>query len=122
MSISIYQNQVARLSKEKASLEQKRFQIHGKVQRLRTDVAKHNQEILKAGTPSLAASKKRQLETKGRELGRQLKAQADLETKIARKTQELLYAQKSLDRAEAQERKKRDSEEEKRRKEQKKHL
>lgn len=123
MSASTYRNTVARLRREKASLEQRLNQENRNLSRITTARNQILQSINRTSNMSLSTlnSKLRQIESKDKEYNRVHKKAADLENQIARKAQEIAQNMQRLDQAEQQEQRQKDAQEKRRRDEELRH-
>jgi hypothetical protein len=122
MSLDSYRSSIARLTKEKANLEQELAKERSKAARLQSDASSIARSITKNTSLSTLQSKQRQIESKQKDSAQCQKKIADLEGKIAGKVSDLVRNSKSLEKAEEQERKKRENESKKRRVEELRHV
>jgi hypothetical protein len=115
MSLSMYQNAVTRLTKDKADLEGQANRERGKIVRLKSEINSIARSITRTTGPSLRRQKEGQIERKEKDLLGAHDKLARMESKIADKAGELARNAQSLRRAVEQENKKQDSEDKKRR-------
>lgn len=122
MSISMYRNDVTRLTKEIADLRKNVGQENEKIARLNGDIVSIQKSLNGSGTSlSTFTSKMQQIASKQKDASNCQKKVADLEARISSKNGDLSRRLASLESAEAQERSKQEAEAKKRRDAEKKH-
>lgn len=109
----MYRNQLERLLKEKAALEDKRAAAVNDAARHREAASRARSSITKHTSESTAHMKERQALASEKKEGDALKKAARLESDVARKVQAINAAQRNLDRALESTRQKREREERK---------
>ena len=121
MSESMYRNQLERLVKEKAALEDKRAAAVSEAARHRDSASRTRTSITKSTSASMARMKERQALASDKKEADALRKASGVEKDIGRKVQAINSAQRNLDRAQEASRQKREREERKRREAEKRH-
>lgn len=111
MSVSIYQNKVAKLTTDIASLSKKLTAERGKEARKGGEITRIERSITKSTSPSSLRTKKNNADRLRQELAEVQNNASALQGKIANKTKELHIAQQRLQKEEARQDKKRRAEE-----------
>jgi hypothetical protein len=109
MSVSLYRNNIARLTKEKADLEKRFSDENKKIAGLQRDISTITRSITKSTSLSTLQSKQRQIESKQGALTQAQKKAAELTAKIARVVGDLNSNLQKLERTDDQGRKKQDA-------------
>lgn len=115
MSVTLYQNAVARLMKEIADLKGQVGSETQKIARLRSDISSISRTINKYTSPSQVNMKLQQVAAKENEIGKCMRKVAEVENRISTRLKELHRNQQYLEQAQDQEQKKRNAEAEKQR-------
>jgi hypothetical protein len=115
MSESMYRSQLVRLLKEKADLERKRSETRDKAATLVREVTRIADSITKTTSTSMASQKRRQVTEKQKKAAELEKKASDHETQIARKAAQIASAERGLDQAIKQRKRKEESERKKQR-------
>jgi hypothetical protein len=123
MSISMYRNDVTRLTKEIAELRKQVGKENEKIARLNSDIISIQKSLTRGSNISVSTlnSKMQQINSKQKDASQCQKKVADLESRIANKSGDLSRKLASLESLENQERKRQDDAAKKRREEEKKH-
>ncbi len=111
MSVSIYQNKVAKLTADIASLSKKLAAERDKEARKSSEITRIERSITKNTSQSSLRTKRTKTDRLGRELAKIQKNASDLQGNIASKSKELHVAQQRLQKEEARQDKKRRTEE-----------
>ncbi len=122
MSITMYQNNVARLTKDVSDLEKQAGDEIQKIARWQSDIVSINRSITRSTTLSMQRMKWQQVASKQDDIGRARKRLADIQSRLYMKLAELHRNQQSLQRAQEQEQRKQDAEAKKRRDEELRHM
>jgi hypothetical protein len=109
MSLDYYRSKIARLTKEKANLEQALAPERKKFAQLQSDINSIKRSITRNTSPSSQQSKQRQIDSKQKDVAQCQKKVGDLEVKISAKVAEINQNLQSLERADKQEQKKQDA-------------
>ncbi len=117
----MHQDKVVRLTKEKADLEKRSATEADKLTKLVAEIGRIERSMTSSTSSSTARSKVRQIEGKQKQAVQVQKKLADLHRKAAQKASDLNSAQRNLDRAAVQRRRKEDTETKKRRTEEMRH-
>jgi hypothetical protein len=118
----MYRSSIARLTKDKASLEKELAKEREKFSKLQSEISSILRSISNSTSASTRESKQRQINSKQDDLARRQKKIGELEGKIASKLSELNRNLDSLKRVEDQEQRKAESDAKKRREEEIKHV
>ncbi|MEG4808950.1 hypothetical protein QUA82_14690 [Microcoleus sp. F8-D3] len=121
MSLDLYRSKFARLTKEKANLEQDLASERKKFSQLQSQISSIKQSITKSTSSSIQQSKQRQVDSKQKDLAQCQKKIADLEARISAKVADISQTLKKLEQVEKQDQKKQDAEGNRRRDEELRH-
>ncbi len=121
MSLDLYRSKFARLTKEKANLEQDLASERKKFSQLQSQISSIKQSITKSTSSSIQQSKQRQVDSKQKDLAQCQKKIADLEARISAKVADISQTLKNLDKVEKQDQKKQDADGNRRRDEELRH-
>ena len=121
MSVESIRNIIARLQKEKATLEESLAKERENGRKKQSEINSINHSIKASTSASTLSSKRRQIEEKERQLSGYQKKIAELEKKVASKNADILRNLSSLEKTESQEQKKKDIEDKRRRESQLNH-
>ena len=109
MSLDLYRSKFARLTKEKANLEQDLASERKKISQLQSQISSIKQSITKSTSSSIQQSKQRQVDSKQKDLAQCQKKIADLEARISAKVADISQTLKKLEQVEKQDQKKQDA-------------
>jgi hypothetical protein len=121
MSLDLYRSKFARLTKEKANLEQDLASERKKFSQLQSQISSIKQSITKSTSSSIQQSKQRQVDSKQKDLAQCQKKIADLEARISAKVADISQTLKKLEQVEKQDQKKQDADGNRRRDEELRH-
>lgn len=121
MSLDLYRSKFARLTKEKANLEQDLASERKKISQLQSQISSIKQSITRSTSSSIQQSKQRQVDSKQKDLAQCQKKIADLEAKISAKVADISQTLKKLEQVEKQDQKKQDADGNRRRDEELRH-
>jgi hypothetical protein len=121
MSLDLYRSKFARLTKEKANLEQDLASERKKFSQLQSQLSSIKQSITKSTSSSIQQSKQRQVDSKQKDLAQCQKKIADLEARISAKVADISQTLKKLEQVEKQDQKKQDADGNRRRDEELRH-
>ena len=121
MSLDLYRSKFARLTKEKANLEQDLASERKKISQLQSQISSIKQSITRSTSSSIQQSKQRQVDSKQKDLAQCQKKIADLEARISAKVADISQTLKKLEQVEKQDQKKQDADGNRRRDEELRH-
>jgi hypothetical protein len=121
LSEEMHRNRLVRFQKERAGLEKTRSQEARKLEKLNSEVAKAKKDMLRTKSDSTRRSKARQIESKAKDAVKVQEKIAKAESDVAKNLAEQAKAQKQLDRAVDQRKKKGEAQDKKRRADQMRH-
>lgn len=114
MSEDLYRNKLIRLQKKKAELEKEKGRESKKLEKLNSEIAKAQKDMLRTKSDTTRRSKARQIESKTKNAVKIQEKLAKIESDLAKNLSDQSSAQKQLDRAVEQRRKKDEVQERKR--------
>jgi CHAT domain-containing protein len=114
VSEDMYRNKLIRLRKKKAELEKENGREAKKLEKLNSEIAKAQKDMLRTKSQASRRSKARQIESKTKSAIKVQEKLAKIESDLAKNLSEQRSAQKQLDRAVEQRRKKEETREKKR--------
>lgn len=115
MSEDMYRNKLIRLQKKKADLEEEKGREAKKLEKLNSEIAKAQKEIHRTKSDAIRRSKTRLMESKSKNAVKSQEKLAKIESDLAKNLSDQASAQKQLDRAVEQRRKKDETREKMRR-------
>ncbi|CAN5623189.1 CHAT domain-containing protein [soil metagenome] len=114
MSEDMYRNKLVRLQKKKAEMEKEKGRESKKLEKLSSEISKVQKDLLRTKSDATRRSKARQVESKTKSAVKVQEKLAKIESDLAKNLSDQSSAQRQLDRAVEQRRKKEEVQEKKR--------
>jgi hypothetical protein len=121
VSEDLYRNKLIRLQKKKADLEKEKGRETKALEKLNSEIAKAQKEMLRTKSDATRRSKARQIESKTKGAVKAQERLAKIESDLAKNISERSSVQKQLDRAVEQRRKKEEAQQKRRQADQMRH-